>query len=167
ATYITLNFNFGQLELSPGMFQAIGMDETIVIITVNLKMDKIQGVLSICFPGNLLSDIFSILDKRINREKEDGMNYVDSSKDIMHYIQGSELSVRARLGNIRLNLVDIYNLHEGDIINLNKPKDSEVEIQVEGTSWFKGRLGQHKKNMSVLITDVNARVKAKQESMET
>lgn len=156
ASYITLGFNFSQLEVNPGMFQAIGMDETIVITTLNVTVDKIQGVLSICFPGNLLSDIFLILDKRINREKEEGMNYVDSSEDIMHYIRGSELDVSAKLGDIKLSLMDIYNLHVGDVINLNKPKDSDVEVRVEGTKWFTGKLGQHNKNMSVLITDVNA-----------
>lgn len=155
ASYLTLNFNFGQLEVSPGMFQAIGMDETIVITTMKVKSEDVQGVLSVCFPGNLLSDIFMILDKRINREKEEGMNYIDSSEDIMHYIRGSELDVRAQLGEIKLSMVDLYNLHVGDVINLNQPKDSDVAIQIEGKPWFSGKLGQHNKNMSVLITDVN------------
>lgn len=161
-TYLTLNFNFGQLELSPGMFQAIGMDETIVIVTLNVTVESLQGVLSVCFPGNLLSDIFLILDKRINREKEEGMNYIDSSEDIMHYIRGSELDVRAQMGQIRLSMVDLYNLHVGDIINLNKPKDSDVAIQIEGKPWFTGKLGQHNKSMSVLITGVNGKDSAEQ-----
>lgn len=154
-SYLTLDFNFGQLEMSPGMFQAIGMDETIVITTLNVRADDVQGVLSVCFPGNLLSDIFMILDKRINREKEEGMNYIDSSEDIMHYIRGSELDVRAQMGEIKLSMVDLYNLHVGDIINLNKQKDSDVAIKIEGKPWFTGKMGQHNKNLSVLITDVN------------
>lgn len=154
-SYLTLNFTFGQLEVSPGMFQAIGMDETIVITTLNVKSEDVQGVLSVCFPGNLLSDIFMILDRRINREKEEGMNYIDSSEDIMHYIRESELDVRAQMGEIKLSMVDLYNLHVGDVINLNKQKDSDVAIQIEGKPWFTGKLGQHNKNMSVLITDVN------------
>lgn len=154
SSYIKMSFNFGQLESNPGMFQAIGMDETIVIATIKVSLESIHGMLSICFPGNLLSDVFMILDKRINREKEEGLNYIDSSEDIMHYIRNSELDVKAKLGDIRLNLSDIYNLQVGDVINLNKPKNSDVEVQVEGTPWFSGKLGQYKKNMSVLVTDI-------------
>lgn len=154
STYIRMDFNFSQLAMNPGMFQAIGMDETVVIATINMILEEVRGVLSVCFPGNLLNDVFIILDKRINREKEEGLNYVDSSADIMHYIRNSELSVKAKLGDIKLNLSDIYNLQVGDVINLNKSKNSEVEVQVEGTPWFVGKLGQHKKNMSVLVTDI-------------
>lgn len=165
STYLTLNFTFGQLEVSPGMFQAIGMDETIVIGTLNIILDsQIQGVLSVCFPGNLLSDIFMILDRRINREKEEGMNYVDASEDIMHYIRKSELNVSAKLGHVKLNLSDIYNLQPGDVINLSKPKESDVDIEVEGKPWFSGKLGQFNKNMSVLITNVNAEDGVRQEA---
>lgn len=162
-SYITLGFSFGQLELSPGMFQAIGMDETIVITTMNVQMGEIQGVLSVCFPGNLLSDIFIILDRRINREKEEGMNYIDSSEDIMYYIRNSVLDISAQLGDVKLSLSDIYNLHAGDIISLNKQKDSEIALNVKNKQWFTGRLGQHNKNISVLITNIHTSEKEEAE----
>lgn len=153
ASYLGLKFSFGQIAINPGMFQAIGMDETVVIATVSENLGgKVSGVLSICFSGNLLSDIFQILDKKINREKEEGLDYEDSSDVIMNYLRNSELNVNAKMGDVQLNLSDIYNLQVGDIINLNKPKDSEIEIQVEGIPCFNGILGQYKKNLSVLLT---------------
>lgn len=154
ASYLGLKFNFSQIAINPGMFQAIGMDETVVIVTINEKLaGRVNGVLSICFSGNLLSDIFQILDKKINREKEEGFEYVDSSDTILNSLRNSELSVKAKMGNLILNLEDIYNLQVGDVVNLNKAKDSEVEVYIEEMPWFNGRLGQYKKNLSVLLTE--------------
>lgn len=165
ANYITLACEFSQLAVNPGMFQAIGMDETVVIATISISVENIQGTLSVCLPGDLLNDVFLILDKRINREKEEGFNYVDSSDDIMYSIKNSQLQVKANMGNISLNISDLYNLHAGDVINLNKSKDSEVELQVAGIPWFMGRLGQHKKYMSILITDIN-KIETEEELLE-
>lgn len=165
ATYVKLDFNFSHLAVNPGMFQAIGMDETVVITTISVTMENIQGVLSVCFPGNLLSDIFLILDRRINREKEDGTKSDSAADDIMYYLRDSELNVKAKMGNIELNLSDIYGLRVGDVINLNKPKNSDVELQVEGVPWFYGKLGQYKKNLSVVLTD-RFQEKAEQEESQ-
>ena len=48
---------------------------------------------------------------------------------------------------------DIYNLHVGDVIDLNKPQDSTVSVHVEGQPWFKGKLGVHNKNIAVKIEE--------------
>ena len=66
--YISLSVERRRLEQSPSMFQEIGMDETIVIIMLEMKIPNASGYISICIPGNLLSNIFSIMDKRRNVE---------------------------------------------------------------------------------------------------
>ena len=57
-------------------------------------------------------------------------------------------------GNQTIQLNDIYNLHVGDVINLNKPKDSEIYLYIENQPWFKGKLGVQNKNMAVKISGV-------------
>ena len=59
--------------------------------------------------------------------------------------------MNAKLGAVEISLEDLYNLHVGDVIDLNKPKESHVALYVEKQPWFIGRLGVHKKNMAVKI----------------
>ena len=69
----------------------------------------------------------------------------------MNSIRDSALRVNAQLGVVEVSLEDLYNLHVGDVIDLNKPKGSEVFLYIEDQPWFTGKLGVHKKNMAVKI----------------
>ena len=73
--------------------------------------------------------------------------------DILDSIRNSELDVMAQLGIARLSLDDVYNFQVGDVINLNKPKDSDVTLHIAGQPWFVGQLGVHNKNVAVKIRE--------------
>ena len=64
------------------------------------------------------------------------------------------MEIKAELGNSVLMLKDVYGLQVGDVINLNKPKDSDVFLYIEGEPWFKGELGKSNKNMAVKINEI-------------
>ena len=61
------------------------------------------------------------------------------------------MDVMAQLGVAQLSLDDVYNLHVGDVIDLNKPQNSLISLYVEGQPWFNGQLGVHNKNVAVKI----------------
>ena len=154
STYIDLNFELNRLEENPGMFQEIGVDETIVIVVIDVELKECTGRLNVCIPGTLLSNIFSIMDKRKHSAMGDEFKSQDNRQDIFNSIKGSDLLVRAKVGDAMITLDDIYNLHVGDVVNLNTPKDSDIEIYVEEQPWFKGQLGVHKRNVAVQIDEL-------------
>ena len=63
------------------------------------------------------------------------------------------MDVRAELCVANMSLNDIYNLRVGDVIDLNKPQDSDVAVHIEGQQWFAGQLGVYNKNMAVKIRE--------------
>ena len=42
----------------------------------------------------------------------------------------------------------------GDVLDLGRPKDSPVFLEIGGYQWFTGRMGTHKKNMAIKIDEV-------------
>lgn len=154
ASYIKLDTQFERIEENPSMFQGISVDETVVIIMMNIHMGEVEGAMEICIPGTLMGNMFEIIDKTKHlADKDNQANSRDSREEIMTNIKESKMDVTAQLGVISLNLDDIYNLHVGDVINLNKPQDSEVSLHVAGQPWFLGQLGVHNKNIAVKIED--------------
>lgn len=149
--YIRLEAEISRVEENPSLFQDISVDETVVIIMLNVDMKEIQGRISICIPGNLLSNIFSIMDKRRHTESLYDTIKKDYYEEIMGSIRQSALEVKAELGGAELSLKDIYNLKVGDVIDLNKPKDSDVSVSVGKQKWFTGQLGVHNKNVAVKL----------------
>jgi flagellar motor switch protein FliM len=49
---------------------------------------------------------------------------------------------------------DILELEVGDIITLNKPVDSMVDLVVNDEVWFKGDMGHSKKKKAIAIREI-------------
>ncbi len=154
SSYINLNFELDRLEENPSMFQEIGVDETIVIVVIDVDMKECSGRFNVCIPGNLLLNIFEIMDKRKHSAMGDEASSQDNKQEILNSIKASDLLVSAQVGEAVITLDDVYNLHVGDVINLGTPKDSDVQLYVESQPWFRGQLGVHKRNVAVRIEEL-------------
>ncbi|MCI8939765.1 MAG: flagellar motor switch protein FliM [Dorea sp.] len=151
ANYTDLDVQFSGIEENPSMFQGISVDETVVIVMLRIQMGDIEGAMNICIPGTLLSGIFEIIDKTKHLANKGANALRNNRDDIMENIRESKMNVMAQLGTAQLSLDDVYNLHVGDVIDLNKPQNSLISLYIEGQPWFNGQLGVHNKNMAVKI----------------
>ena len=62
------------------------------------------------------------------------------------------VNLRAFLAKTRISVRDLMELEEGDIIQTEKPANSEIAVEVEGRAKFAGRMGQFRDNRAVRIT---------------
>lgn len=153
ANYLDITFELTGIDTPHGLLQEIGVDEIVVIVIMEIRIDSLVGKTNICIPATLLSKIFSTIEKakKVATGKSlDGKN--STSQQIFENIKESDLDVIARLGGGIVFLRDIYDLQEGDIINLNVSKESEIDVYVNDTPWFKGKLGIQKKNIAVKVS---------------
>ena len=148
--YLPLKFEYSRTEVNPTLVQLLGVDETVVIVDVNLNFPNCSGRMSICMPGVTLSNVFA----EMNPENPGRKVEEDNSEDIFESLRDSSLDIVAELGSTQLLLSDVYHLSVGDVIDLGQPKDSPVYLTIGGYHWFSGRIGTHKKNMAVKIDEV-------------
>ena len=149
--YLHLEFKFGRVEQNPTLVQLIGLDETMVMIGLDVRFSNASGRLNICLPDAVLSKIFLEIQKGNAAQKK---ALEDHSDEIYYHLRSSELEIIAELGRTRLLLSDIYNLNVGDIIDMNMKKDSPVSLLIGGREWFSGLMGAHEKYLAVKIQDV-------------
>jgi flagellar motor switch protein FliM len=149
--YTVLSFEYSRTEVNPTLVQLIGLDETVVIVDMKLKFSNASGRMSICLPGVMLTNLFAELSRENPARRGSGE---DNSEDIFQSLRDSNLEIVAQLGDVELSFRDVYHLIVGDVINMERPKDSEVLLEIGGNSWFTGRMGIHKKNMAVKIDKV-------------
>ncbi len=149
--YISLDFEFGRIETNPTLVQLIGMDEPVVLVDMNVKFPNLEGRISICLPGMMLTNIFGVMNaENPTRHTQEE----DSSEEIMDNLRDSSLEVRAELARTTLRLGDIYRLNVGDVIDLNQKQDSPVFLRVGGQQWFDGLMGVSDKKIAVKIKEV-------------
>ncbi len=150
ASYINVNFEAFRIEENPSMMQDVGLDETVVIIMLNVDVaGQAMERIRICMPGNLLESMFQVMDSRRHMAK--GYAYEDNRETILDNIRYSRLPVTGQLGTVSLDLDDIYHLKVGDVIDMNKPKDRDVKLYVGRQAWFTGKMGIYKKNVAIRI----------------
>ncbi len=150
--YLALDVKDMRLEESPSMFQEISPDETVAIIMLNMVIPHASGYINICIPGNLLTNIFSIIEKRRHVENAYDNSIANSREIVMSKLRNSALDMKVQLGAARMSFRDIYGLRVDDVIDLNKNRNSDVTVYVAEEPWFEGRLGVHKNNVAVKLS---------------
>ena len=149
--YAQLDFVFGRVELNPTLVQLIGVEETVVMVSLNIKFSNTSGRLDICMPDEVLSKIFAAITRQsaaLRKQLE------DHSDDIYYHLSDTDLQITAELGRTVMRLRDLYNLNVGDVIDMNIKKDSPVSLWIGERQWFSGLMGVDEKRVAVKIQDV-------------
>ena len=149
--YIPIEFTYSKTDVNPTLSQIIGLDETVIIVDMKMQFTNITGRMSICLPGEVLTNIFAEISRENPVRK---LTAEDKSEEIFDKLRDSSLEIVSILGETRLSLSDVYHLNVGDVIDLGCPKDSSVYLDIGGYHWFTGKVGTHKKNMAVKIDNV-------------
>lgn len=150
ANYFEIKFDFSRIEVNPTLMQIIGLDETVVIIGINIKLPTDSGRLSICLPATMLTTIFAAMNREGFNGKEANL---ETQEEIFDYLRDTDLEMIAQFEHTELQMSDVYHLAVGDVIDLGQSKDSKVFLNIGGKRWFDGRMGVHGKNMAVKIDE--------------
>ena len=149
--YIPIQFSYSKTDVNPTLSQIIGLDEIVIIVDMKMQFSDASGRMSICLPGEMLSNIFAEISKENPIRKAAAE---DKSEEIFDSLRDSTLEIVSTLGQAQLSLRDIYHLNVGDVIDLGRSKQSSVYLDIGGYHWFTGKMGTHKKNMAVRIDEV-------------
>jgi len=144
-----------KLETNARILQGIGADENVVIVVMNVMVNDTQGKMNICIPAVTLDTMFKMKNALSKKKERRGDQLTDAQRraDIMREISESELEITGILGTIEVLSRDLIDLEVGDIIKLNKPENSMVELAVGETVWFRGEMGSFNKKRAVAIRE--------------
>lgn len=149
--YLDISFTYQKTETNPTLVQLIGIDEIVVIVGLNMEFPSGSGQMSICLPGEVLTNIFA----EINSDTPGRLTTSeDNSKEILDSLRESSLEIKACVGGGDMSLRDLYHLNVGDVIDFGCPKNTPIYLEIGGYNWFSGRMGAYKKNMAIKIDDI-------------
>ncbi|MCM1148784.1 MAG: FliM/FliN family flagellar motor switch protein [Butyricicoccus sp.] len=149
--YTPIRFQYERTEVNPTLVQLLNLDETVVLVDMKMQFSNAEGRMSVVLPSSVLTSIFGEISRESMGRK---VASEDHSEDIFDNLRDSSLEIIAELGETSLSLSDVYHLNVGDVVDLGRPKDSPVYLQIGGYQWFTGRMGTHKKNMAIKIDEV-------------
>jgi flagellar motor switch protein FliM len=141
-----------RLETNARLTQIMPLDDIVIIVLLNLKINEHEGPMSICVPcvnlEKLLGDASNHAVMSRKRKKED----IERTRiSILDRIKTSKLDVRGILGGTTLTLQELSHLQVGDVIPIDKSVNSPVVLRIGSVDWFNGEIGTKKNKIAVKI----------------
>lgn len=151
---LEINPRLDRIETNSQFAQIISPSEMIAIITINVKIGDVEGLMNICLPYITLEPVMDKLNTKFwysNMQEKNDTIYGDT---IEHLISKAVIPVRVVLGNSTVSVSDFASLQAGDIIRLDSKVNEELSVYVGDIHKFDGLPGSSGKNYAVRITKV-------------
>ncbi len=146
-----------KIETNSQVVQIISPNEIIALVTLNVKIGNVAGMMNICIPHLVLESIMDKLNTKYwfaQKEQELGPSY---GVYIQKMVEKSRIPIKAILGRTHITVEEFLELQRGDIIKLDKDIDADLDVYVGNILKFKGIPGEYKNKVAVKINQVVVR----------
>lgn len=152
-THIELEPKLIGIETNSRVVQTIGHEDTVIIVALEVEINGVKSIISVCIPAINLDEIMGKFIPRYtgSRRKTDAAREQERRDSIMSGISTTDLQIKAILGEINLDLYEVLTLQVNDVIPLNKPITSNITIKVGEKEWCDGKLGTYNNKKAVMI----------------
>ena len=143
-----------RVETNPQFAQIIAPTEMISIVTLNIKVGDVEGLMNICLPYFTLESIMDKLNTKYWFSTMQDKTDEQYHEDIETLIKRVDMPLKAVLGRSSVSVSDFVNLQIGDIIRLDSKVEDELNIYVGNIRKFTALPGASKDAYAVRITSV-------------
>ncbi|MCL2052033.1 MAG: flagellar motor switch protein FliM [Lachnospiraceae bacterium] len=151
---VEINPMMERIETNAQFAQVISPNDMIAIVTMNIKIGDIEGLMNICLPYFTLENVMDKLNTKFwystikEGNEENYEEYVDA------LLRRVDVPIKAVLGRSSVTVNDFVSLQAGDIIRLDSHIDSELRIFVGNIEKFTALPGANKNSYAVRVTQV-------------
>lgn len=153
-TVVDISPRLERIETNSQFAQIISPSEMIALVTLNITIGDVDGLMNICLPFLCLEDVMDKLNTKYwfstMQDTEDGAY----QQTIEYLISKANIPVKALLGKSSISVSDFTNLQIGDVIRLDTKVEDELSIYVGNIRKFTALPGSTEKKYAVRITSV-------------
>ncbi|MDE7193468.1 MAG: flagellar motor switch protein FliM [Oscillospiraceae bacterium] len=141
------------IETNSRVVQTIGHEDTVIIVALEVEVNGVKSIISVCVPAINLDEIMGKFIPRYtgSRKKTDKNRETERRDNILNGISTTDLEIKAVLDEINLDLYEVLTLQVNDVIPLNKNIASNITIKVGERAWCDGKMGTYNNKKAVMI----------------
>lgn len=144
------------IENSSQFTQIAAMNEPAAIVTMNAKIDDIEGIISVCIPHYAIQPVakqLSTVNWSLAETQKHG-KIQGQDKSIEEQLHNTYVAIEASFDETITQLGEILRMQIGDIICLNHPIKECINLNVESIPKFKGVIGTDNHKYAVQIAKI-------------
>jgi flagellar motor switch protein FliM len=154
---LDLSLAVERVESHPQLVQIVLPNEVVVLISFELAMGDVRGMMNLCIPFHSIEQLTSRLAATSGLTSRSAMPTAQSAETIRQRLAGSQVQVVVTLAESKLRTADLLGLRVGDIITTETDSRSLVDVQVQGVTKFHARPGLFKGQKAIQIESSLAR----------
>ncbi len=143
-----------RIETNSQFAQFISPSEMIAIITINMKIGDVEGLMNVCLPYMTLEDVMDRLNTKYWFSSMQQRGDQEYTELIEALICKAPMPVKAVLGKSTISVTDFINLQVGDIIRLNTKVEEELNVYVGNIKKFTALPGASGDRYAVRVTSI-------------
>lgn len=144
-----------RIEYSSQFTQITTMNEPAAIIALNMKLDNIEGLISICIPHLAIQPISKQLTTVNWTLAATTTKQQDSKEDVLQsQLDNTYVNMQALFNNTETTLHEVLNMKVGDVIMIDHGIRDYVTVNVENIPKFKGVVGTDNNKYAVQIAEI-------------
>jgi len=143
-----------RVENNPQLVQIVPPNEVVVLISFELALRDVRGMINLCIPYNSIERIGGKLSA--NSWVSYGRRHAtpESVEHISRTLRASLVELQVRLARSRISTGELFSLRVGDIITTEKDIHSPLVVNVEGVPKFRAFPGALKGRKAIRIADL-------------
>lgn len=145
---------FERIETNSQFAQFVTPNEMTSIITMNLRIGNVEGLMNICIPFTVLEPVIDKVNTKYwystAQVKNDGV-YREVMEDSL---QKAQIPVRAIMGRSAISVNDFIHLQPGDIIKVSTKVEDELDVYVGNIKKFSAIPGAYEDSYAVKIKSI-------------
>ncbi len=151
---VNIQPRFTRIETNSQFAQIISPNEMVALITMNLKIGNVEGMMNICIPYTCIEPVIDRLNTKYwyssiqDRDEESYKEFLEIS------IAKANVPIKAVLGKSVISVNDYIHMQKGDIIKLDSKVEDELKIFVGNIYKFTALPGLSSDAYAVKISSI-------------
>jgi len=148
---LQLNLSVDRVESNPQLVQIVPPNEVVILISFELTLGDLRGMINLCIPFNTIERFSSKLASNSwATYGKTGSNQATQSA-IGHRLDDAQLDVVVTLAESHITTGDLIGLRVGDIITTDKDVRLPLDVAVQGRTKFHASAGAFKGRKAIRL----------------
>lgn len=151
---VDLELSVERVESNPQLVQIVPPNEVVVLISFEITLGDIRGMINLCIPFNNIERISSKLSANSWVGYSRGGATNETKSIIGGRLDASEVELIVTLAESRITTADLIGLRIGDIITTDKDIHTPLDVAVEGALKYHASFGAFKGHKAIQINSM-------------
>ena len=158
---LALQFQVERVESNPQLVQIVPPNEVVVLISFELTLGEVRGMMNLCIPFNAIERFSSKLSANNWIGYSRGSISEETTRQLGHQLKRARVELIVTLAESSISTADLVGLRVGDIITTDKDVHTPLPVDVEGVTKFLASPGAIKGHKAIEIQSGTQKVSDK------